>query len=59
MDEQFGAGYAPSVAADQSLRLLGGVTAQAALQAGASPREVWLAVCDAYEIPEYRSGVAQ
>ena len=54
MDDEFGAGYARSVAADQALSSLGGQTVDQALAAGHSPREVWAAVCDAMEVPPER-----
>ncbi|HQV81967.1 MAG TPA: DUF3046 domain-containing protein, partial [Ornithinibacter sp.] len=34
--------------------VLGGRTALEALDAGESPREVWLALCDAMDVPEER-----
>ena len=54
MDDEFGAGYARSVAADQSLPGLGGRTVDQALAAGHQPREVWQAVCEAMEVPPER-----
>ena len=54
MDEEFGVGYARSVAQDQSIGALDGLTAQQALEAGHHPREVWLAVCDAMDVPPQR-----
>jgi hypothetical protein len=33
---------------------LGGRTVEQALEAGIDPREVWKAVCDAYDVPRAR-----
>ena len=52
MRGQFGEAYATSVAKDYVLAGLGGATADQALAAGKDPKTVWLAVCEAFEIPE-------
>ena len=52
MDEQFGAAYAQSVAKDQALARLGGRTVQQALADGEDARDVWRAVCTAFELPD-------
>ena len=52
MRGQFGEAYAASVAKDYVLAGLGGATADQALAAGKDPKTVWLAVCEAFEIPE-------
>lgn len=54
MHRAFGPAYADSVAMDQALRGLDGRTAAVALANGVEPRAIWLAVCEAYEIPEAR-----
>ena len=54
MDEEFGPGYAPSLARSQVLSSLDGRSAVEALDAGLAPREVWLALCDAMDVPESR-----
>ncbi len=54
MEEEFGVGYARSVAQDQAIGALDGRTAQQALDAGEAPRTVWVAVCDAMEVPADR-----
>jgi len=54
MDDEFGAGYARSVATDQALTLLGGMTVDQALATGHQPREVWHAVCEAMDVPAER-----
>jgi hypothetical protein len=51
MDDEFGPAYAASLARDQALDAFGGRTAQEALDAGTPPREVWLALCDALDVP--------
>ena len=53
-EEEFGAGYARSLAADLVIGALGSRTAQAALDAGEDPRAVWFALCDAKEVPRER-----
>jgi hypothetical protein len=58
MDDEFGAGYARSVASDQVLAALGSRTATEALEAGVPPRDVWDAVCEAMHVPlERRFGL--
>ena len=52
MRGQFGEAYAASVAKDYVLTGLGGATVNQALAAGKEPKTVWLAVCEAFEIPE-------
>ncbi|MEI5585182.1 MULTISPECIES: DUF3046 domain-containing protein [unclassified Agromyces] len=54
VEQEFGAGYGTVVVNDLVLPDLGGRTAAEALAAGASPREVWLAVCRATDVPESR-----
>ncbi|MBA3524993.1 MAG: DUF3046 domain-containing protein [Geodermatophilaceae bacterium] len=51
MRERFGPLHADTVSRDQTLRQLGGRTVLEALESGMSAREVWDAVCEAYEIP--------
>ena len=52
MRGQFGEAYAASVAKDFVLTGLGGATVNQALAAGKEPKIVWLAVCEAFEVPE-------
>jgi hypothetical protein len=52
MDAVFGRAYAKSLAADLVLGALGGRTAAEALDAGAEPRDVWNALCDAKDVSE-------
>lgn len=51
MREQFGPTYADAVARDQVISRLGGRTAEAALEVGVDPKQVWLAVCEHFELP--------
>ena len=51
MRQQFGPVYADAVARDQVLARLGGRSAVQALEQGESPRAVWLALCEHFEIP--------
>jgi len=52
MDEQFGVGYAPSVARDHVIAGLGGRTVEQALADGADAKTVWRAVCAAFDVPD-------
>lgn len=54
VDTEFGAGYGGVVVNDLVLAQLGGRTAREALAAGVRPREVWLALCEATDVPESR-----
>ena len=54
MDDEFGAGYARSVARDQHLSSLGSRTPSEALDAGEAVKDIWLAVCEAMEVPQER-----
>ena len=51
MGERFGTAYADSVARDVSIAALGGRTVTEALAAGEKPKEVWLAVCELFDVP--------
>lgn len=54
MEGEFGAARAATLAHDHVFADLGGRTAQQALDAGIDARDVWRAVCAAYEIPPSR-----
>jgi len=54
MDGEFGAVRAASLSRDHVFAQLGGRTVEQALEAGIEPRTVWLAVCDAYDVPPAR-----
>jgi hypothetical protein len=51
MNKQFGAGYAESVARDHVVDGLGGATVHDALARGDDVKDVWRAVCDAFDLP--------
>ena len=51
MRARFGDSYAESVAADQVLRELDGRTINEALAAGWDAKDVWRAVCEAFDVP--------
>ncbi|WP_150242146.1 DUF3046 domain-containing protein [Nocardiopsis quinghaiensis] len=51
MHEQFGEAYTQSLAKDYVLEGLGSRTVQQALADGVGPKEVWRAVCEAFDIP--------
>ena len=50
MEAQFGAGYARSLAADFRLPAIGS-TVDEAIAVGVDTKQIWLAVCDAFELP--------
>jgi len=54
MDDEFGAGYSRVLSRTLVLAGVGGRTADQALAAGVSPRQVWLAVCDVQDVPPER-----
>lgn len=54
MDDEFGPVRAASLSRDHVFADLGGRTVQDALKAGVDPREVWRAVCDAFDVPPSR-----
>jgi hypothetical protein len=54
MDEEFGVGYARTVARDQVIAGLGGRTVDEALAAHVPPRQVWFALCDVMDVPVER-----
>ncbi|SDH12158.1 Protein of unknown function [Lentzea fradiae] len=54
MAGEFGQVRAEMIAHDHVLSSLGGRTADQALEAGIGAKEVWTAVCDAFEIPPDR-----
>jgi Protein of unknown function (DUF3046) len=54
MEDEFGAVRAASLSRDHVFAQLGGRTVEAALEAGLDPRDVWHAVCDAYDVPSVR-----
>lgn len=57
MDDEFGAGYSRVLGSSLILagkRGIAGRTAQEALASGASPKEVWHAVCEIQDVPPER-----
>jgi hypothetical protein len=54
MAGEFGAARAAAIARDHVLADLGGRTVEQALEDGVDAREVWLAVCAAYDVPPAR-----
>ncbi len=54
LEEVFGRGYGKSLARDQGLSRLGGMTAVEALAAGEQPRVVWNVLCDQMDVPDSR-----
>ena len=60
VEDEFGAAYGSVVTTDLGLSALGGKTAADAIAAGIDPREVWIALCDATDVPrERRYGVGR
>jgi len=53
MNSQFGESYAASVAQDYVLASIGGRTVNQALADGEEVKTVWLAVCEAFDVPEH------
>ncbi|WP_434448305.1 DUF3046 domain-containing protein [Lentzea sp. E54] len=54
MSGEFGQVRAEMIARDHVLSSLGGRTADQALEAGIGAKEVWIAVCEAFEVPSNR-----
>ena len=52
--DEFGDAYGRSLAADHHLLVLEDRTAREALDAGVEPKEIWLALCDALDVPQER-----
>ena len=60
MADEFGEAYARVLAHDLVLAAVGGLTADQALAAGVPAKSVWLAICEAQDVPESRRyGVGQ
>ncbi|MCP2256756.1 Protein of unknown function (DUF3046) [Streptoalloteichus tenebrarius] len=51
MADEFGEVRAETIARDHVLSSLGGRTVDEALEAGQEPKEVWQAICDAFDVP--------
>ncbi|MDQ0574990.1 DUF3046 domain-containing protein [Agromyces albus] len=54
VEEEFGPGYAGVLVNDLVLATFDGRTARQALADGVDPRAVWLALCDAADVPPAR-----
>ncbi|HEX3592394.1 MAG TPA: DUF3046 domain-containing protein [Pseudonocardiaceae bacterium] len=54
MSQEFGNVRAGSIARDHVFADLGGRTVDDALAAGLPPQRIWLAVCDAFDVPPER-----
>lgn len=52
--DEFGDAYGRSLLNDLVLGVLGDRTAREALHGGVPPRKVWLALCDAMDVPQER-----
>ncbi|MEV5751971.1 DUF3046 domain-containing protein [Actinoallomurus sp. NPDC052308] len=52
MNQQFGEGYAESVAKDYVIAELDGRTIEQALADGESAKDVWRAVCATFDVPQ-------
>jgi hypothetical protein len=60
MSDEFGDAYGRVLAHDLVLGEGIGMTAEQAIKAGVPPRAIWLALCDASDVPENRRyGVGQ
>lgn len=60
VSDEFGEGYGQVLTHDLVLGDLGGRTASEAIKHGIAPRETWLALCAAMDVPENRRyGVGQ
>ncbi|HEX2145098.1 MAG TPA: DUF3046 domain-containing protein [Glycomyces sp.] len=54
MADEFGEIRADMLARDHVFGVLGGRTVDQALEAGVSTKEIWRAVCEAFEVPPER-----
>lgn len=54
VDDEFGTGYGRTLVRDQVLQALGDRTGEQALAAGERPRTVWVALCEALDVPPQR-----
>jgi hypothetical protein len=52
MNQQFGEGYAESVAKDYVMAELDGRTIEKALTDGVAAKDVWRAVCATFDVPQ-------
>lgn len=54
MEDEFGEGYAHTLARGHVVQALDDRTVSAALEEGESPRRVWEALCEDLGVPEHR-----
>ncbi|GAA2675114.1 Protein of unknown function (DUF3046) [Actinosynnema pretiosum] len=54
MADEFGQVRSEVLASEHVLSALGGRTPDQALDVGLPAKEIWLAVCDAFDVPEHR-----
>jgi len=54
VDDEFGQAYGRVVTRDLVLQALGDTTADEAIAQGQSPRDVWIALCEAEGVPVAR-----
>lgn len=54
MTDEFGQAYSQVISRDLVLGALGDRTAEQALAEGEDPKEVWLALCEANNVPKER-----
>lgn len=54
MEDEFGEGYAHTLARGHVIQSLGDRTVSLALEQGESPRIVWEALCEDVGVPEHR-----
>ena len=54
MRDEFGDAYGGMVASSHSLAALGERSAAEAIRDGVPPRQVWDAICDAFDVPPQR-----
>ena len=60
VSDEFGEAYGRVITHDLVLGPLDGLTAEEAIKAGVNPREIWLALCRAADVPANRwYGVGQ
>jgi len=52
--DEFGEAYGRVITHDLVLGDVGGLTAEQAIKAGVPPRAIWLALCDASDVPQER-----
>jgi len=54
MADEFGRVRSEMLARDHVFSAFGGRTVDQALEAGTDPKEIWLAVCEAFDVPAER-----